>query len=206
MDKLNRIASLSLVMMLLFSPMFVAQAQNTKAARKFQRELNKEFRNPEESPLTIEDFKKFKKHAFFPIDAKYRVVAQFTRAEDPATFKMKTSTKRQPLYEKYGTASFEIDGVAYELTLYKSLSSYDSDEYQDYLFLPYNDLTNGEETYGGGRYIDLTIPEGDTIIIDFNQSYHPLCAYSYRYSCPVPPRENRLDVRIEAGVKNLELD
>ena len=200
MDKLNRIASLSLVMMLLFSPMFVAQAQNTKAARKFQRELNKEFRNPEESPLTIEDFKKFKKHAFFPIDAKYRVVAQFTRAEDPATFKMKTSTKRQPLYEKYGTASFEIDGVAYELTLYKSLSSYDSDEYQDYLFLPYNDLTNGEETYYTGRYIDFSIPETNQVTLDFNKAYNPYCAYSDRYSCAIPPAENDLNIEIKAGI------
>ena len=198
---------LFIAVLLLSTASFSAQARQkpTAAAKKFQKQLNKEFRNPQESPLTKEDFGKFKKHNFFPIDLKYRVIAKFERAKDPETFKMKTSTKRLPLYDKYGKASFEIDGVAYELILYKSHSSYENEAYKDYLFLPYNDLTNGEETYGGGRYIDLQIPEGDEIIIDFNQSYHPLCAYSYRYSCPVPPRENRLNVRIEAGVKNLEL-
>ena len=66
-------------------------------------------------------------------------------------------------------------------------------------------MTNGEETYGGGRYIDLTIPKGDVLIIDFNKAYSPLCAYSYKYSCPIPPAENDLKLRIEAGVKNLAL-
>ena len=55
-------------------------------------------------------------------------------------------------------------------------------------------------TYGGGRYIDLTIPQGDIMVLDFNQSYHPYCAYTDGYNCPIPPAENRLDVAIEAGI------
>jgi uncharacterized protein (DUF1684 family) len=69
------------------------------------------------------------------------------------------------------------------------------------LFLPFLDNTNGDTTYGGGRYIDLRIPEGDTIEIDFNKAYNPYCAYNSRYSCPIVPRENYLDTNIEAGVK-----
>lgn len=61
------------------------------------------------------------------------------------------------------------------------------------------------ETYGGGRYIDLNIPAGKTIIIDFNKAYSPSCAYNYNYSCPIPPKENDLDIAITAGVKNLKL-
>ena len=79
-----------------------------------------------------------------------------------------------------------------------------SEKYKNYLFLPYTDLTNGFESYGGGRYIDLTIPDCNEIIIDFNKSYAPSCAYNHSYSCPVPPKENHLNVRIEAGVKNLK--
>ena len=193
--------------LLLFAVTFTVQARQkpTSGAKKFQKTLNKQFRNPTESPLTKEDFRKFKKHPFFPISEKYRVKAKFTKSEDPATFQMKTSTERLSTYDKYGVASFEIDGITYQLNIYQSHTSREKEAYKDYLFLPFTDLTNGEETYGGGRYIDLKIPEGDEIIIDFNQAYHPYCAYSYRYSCPVPPRENALNVRIEAGVKNLEL-
>ncbi|MBP7982432.1 MAG: DUF1684 domain-containing protein, partial [Kaistella sp.] len=73
--------------------------------------------------------------------------------------------------------------------------------YEDYLFLPFRDETNGKETYGGGKYIDLRIPDGNEIVIDFNQSYQPYCAYNaYDYSCPIVPEENFLPLRIEAGV------
>ena len=118
---------------------------------------------------------------------------------------MKTSTSRRPVYEKYGDAVFEIDGKTYTLSIYQNHELLNIVGYRDYLFLPYTDLTNGEETYGGGRYIGLRIPKGDTIVIDFNKSYHPLCAYNHDYSCPIPPKENHLEVRIEAGVKMISL-
>jgi uncharacterized protein (DUF1684 family) len=73
--------------------------------------------------------------------------------------------------------------------------------YVNYLFLPFSDLTSGNETYIGGRYIDLRIPYGDTIAIDFNQAYNPYCAYNRKYSCPIVPLENDLPIAIRAGVK-----
>ena len=75
------------------------------------------------------------------------------------------------------------------------------DGFKDYLFLPFMDDTNGEQTYAGGRYIDLRIPEGNTLKIDFNKAYNPYCAYNEKYSCPIVPRENYLDVAVKAGVK-----
>jgi uncharacterized protein (DUF1684 family) len=74
-------------------------------------------------------------------------------------------------------------------------------DYRDYLFLPFIDQTNGEETYGGGRYVDLRIPEGDTLIIDFNKAYNPYCAYNKKYSCPLVPAVNELKTSVTAGVK-----
>jgi uncharacterized protein (DUF1684 family) len=74
-------------------------------------------------------------------------------------------------------------------------------EYGDYLFLPYGDLTNGNTTYSGGRYINMRTVEGDTIVIDFNQSYNPYCAYSDRFSCPKIPSDNQLKLEVKAGVK-----
>ena len=73
--------------------------------------------------------------------------------------------------------------------------------FEDHLFLPFLDNTNGTTSYGAGRYIDLTIPEGDTIEIDFNTAYNPYCAYNEKYSCPIVPGENYIDADIEAGVK-----
>ena len=75
------------------------------------------------------------------------------------------------------------------------------DAYKDYLFLPFRDATNGKQTYGGGKYLDLKIPEGNEIIIDFNKSYHPYCAYNaHDYNCPIVPEENTLSLEIKAGV------
>ena len=77
-------------------------------------------------------------------------------------------------------------------------------EYSNHLFIPFNDITNGVETYDAGRYIDLEIPKGDTIIIDFNKAYNPYCAYNDGYSCPIPPEENNLEVEVKAGVMAFE--
>ena len=78
------------------------------------------------------------------------------------------------------------------------------EKYRDYLFLPFTDNTNGEQTYTGGRYIDLSIPDGDTIVVDFNKAYNPYCAYNKKYSCPIVPSVNNLDTEIRAGVKAFE--
>jgi hypothetical protein len=168
---------------------------------EFQSRLNEEFRNPEESPLTQNDLEKFDSLTFFSINEKYRVVAKFEKIENAIPFEMKTTTDRLPVYEIYGVATFILDGIEYTLNIYQSHSLREKEEYKSYLFLPFTDLTNGNETYGGGRFIDLLIPEGDQIVIDFNMAYNPYCAYNHTYSCPIPPEENDLNCEIRAGVK-----
>ena len=186
---------------LFLSNLVVAQSYEDEV-REFQKELNISYLDPEESPLPPKARKKFRGHEFYPIDEKFSVTARLKKAINPEIFKMRTSTSRLPTYEKYGVATFEIEGVEYSLTIYLSRETQQKEEYKDYLFLPFTDLTNGTETYAGGRYIDLrTPPSGDTIVIDFNKAYNPYCAYSPMYSCPVPPAENNLDVGITAGVK-----
>ena len=76
----------------------------------------------------------------------------------------------------------------------------------NYLFLPFLDGTNGEGSYAGGRYIDLRIPEGDRMEIDFNSAYNPYCDYNEKYSCPIVPRANYLPIQIVAGVKAYKKD
>jgi len=105
-----------------------------------------------------------------------------------------------PEYRRFAILRFEIDGKPQELTLLQNKGNLRNPLYRNRLFLPYQDQTNGHQTYGGGRYIDLLVPEGERMILDFNQSYHPYCAYADGYNCPIPPAENKLDLAIEAGI------
>jgi len=198
------------LIVLFFSVVFVScNAQNedfVKEVQQFQYELNVHYSNASESPLTAEDLKTFKSLDFFEINAGFKVVADFKETPDTDIFEMATTTDRKPLYRKYGVATFELNGKQYELNLYQNQQFMSSVEYGNSLFLPYTDLTNSVSSYGGGRYIDVEIPAVDksTIIIDFNKSYNPYCAYNKKYSCPIVPSENNLEVKIEAGVKRFK--
>ena len=168
---------------------------------KFQKELNAEYADAKTSPLLPEDLKVFKSLDFYPANEKFFVVAKFIRTENELPFEMKTSTDRKPVYVKYGEAHFIIDGQSFKLNIYRNIELSKKEQYKDYLFLPFSDLTCGNESYIGGKYIDMKIPQGDTIVIDFNTSYNPYCAYSPKYSCPKVPLENDLKIEIRAGVK-----
>ena len=177
------------------------EKENIASIKKFQKELNAEYLNPKESPLRGDNLKNFKKHPFFPINLKYRVTAKFVKTENPVPFELPTSSGKFKQYQEYGKATFELDGKSLTLALYQSLDLMKMKKYKDYLFLPFRDETNEKETYGGGKYMDLKIPAGNEIILDFNQSYQPYCAYNaFDYNCPIVPAENKLPIRIEAGV------
>ncbi|HBK70290.1 MAG TPA: hypothetical protein DDZ39_01310 [Flavobacteriaceae bacterium] len=173
----------------------------TASVKDFQHKLNTEFSDKEESPLTEEGFKKFKSLDFFPIDSTFRITATFELESNQKIFEMPTTTERLPIYKTYGKALFIIDGKELVLHIYQNQELIKKEGFKNHLFIPFMDTTNGNETYEGGRFIDLEIPEGNTIIIDFNTAYNPYCTYNHKYSCPIPPKENKLDVAIKAGVK-----
>jgi len=185
----------------LFSFGFAQEKFDVTAVEKFQKELNTEYADAKTSPLMAEDLSVFKTLDFYPINEKFFVTAKFVRTENEKPFEMKTSTTRKPMYVKYGEAHFMIDGKSFQLNIYQNIELSKKEEYKDYLFLPFSDLTCGKESYIGGKYIDLKTPIGDTIVIDFNKSYNPLCAYNHKYSCPKVPLENDLKIEINAGVK-----
>lgn len=166
--------------------------------------LNEEFTNPETTILTPEDFKDFKGLEFYPINEKFIIEATFVRTPNEKPFLMPTTTSRTPEYVKYGEAHFSVDEKDFVLNFFKSTKPYDEPGYEDYLFLPFTDLTSGDGSYGGGRYLDQRIPEGDKVVIDFNKAYNPYCAYNESYSCPISPKENDLLIRIEAGVREFK--
>jgi len=170
----------------------------------FQKKINSEYANPKESPLKASDLEQFKSLEFYPINEKLVVNAKFMRTPNEKPFQMPTSTDRKPMYVKFAEAHFSIDGKSYKLNIYQSQDLKRIDKYKNSLFLPFTDLTSGVESYGGGRYIDLEIPSGNEISIDFNRAYNPYCAYNHKYSCPIPPQENDLNLEINAGVKKFK--
>lgn len=169
--------------------------------KRFESGLKAEYDDASQTPLSAKAKKNFKGIHFFPIDEKYAVNAKFVKTPHEKPFQMSTSGGIRKTYVKYGEVFFVIDKKEYKLNVYQSQDLLKSDEYKDYLFIPFTDATSGKETYEGGRYIDLTIPAGDHVLINFNKAYHPYCAYTDGYNCPVPPAENNLPLKVEAGVR-----
>ena len=194
-----------LIYIFIFFTLVGTAQSNKKILRKinkFQKELNLEFLNPKTTILDSLDQLSFTGLEFYPASPKFYIKARFKRTPNETPFLMKTSTDRLPEYVKYGEAHFEMENKKIVLNIYQNIKYSKIDEFKNDLFLPFTDFTSGDGSYGGGRYIDLKIPDNDLIVIDFNKSYNPYCAYSHRYSCPIPPEENDVSIRIEAGIKN----
>ncbi len=193
-------------LLVLFSLLLILNCESKKRYDKnltpFQKEINEFFKDASISPLKEKDLKTFRGLDFFVFDSSYVVNAALTRTLDEKSFKMKTTTDRLPEYIKYGTVTFDLFDKNYSLNIYKNLEDINTQGYRDYLFLPFLDDTNGFESYGGGRYIDLDIPKGSNLIIDFNSAYNPYCVYDEKYSCPIVPKDNYLPLEINAGVKD----
>ncbi len=168
---------------------------------EFQREINSEYKDATKSPLLEKDRKYFEGLEFFKFDSTFVVTANLKLTPDSKWFNMKTTTNRLSKKRVYGILTFILHGKSFRLNVYQGQELMTQEGFEDYLFLPFLDNTNGEDSYSGGRYIDLRIPEGDDIVIDFNKAYNPYCAYNHKYSCPIVPRENYVDEDIKAGVK-----
>lgn len=141
---------------------------------------------------------------FYKPDPNYRFDCRVELSTDTTTVSMKTSANTTKYFKRYGHIVFKVHDTTCLLMLYKSLDPKMPAQYKDLLFLPFMDLTTGDESYGSGRYIDLYTTEikDGYLPVDFNKAYNPYCAYATGFRCPVPPRENTLPVAIFAGEKN----
>ncbi|WP_217277407.1 DUF1684 domain-containing protein [Pedobacter foliorum] len=170
------------------------KTQIEKHREHYKEDFLKDFR----SPLKQDDLKNLH---FFEADSNYRVNAKVELLKNEIPFQMPTYTGTSREYIRYAILSFKLNGVDQKLTVYKSISLSKVEEYKNHLFLPFTDESNSEETYGGGRYIDLSSQDisGDVIEVDFNKAYNPYCAYSDGYQCPKPPVENDIKLKVKAG-------
>lgn len=163
-----------------------------------REEKDRFMRNSEESPFAGLD-QEYKGLNYFDPDQQFRVTARLNRIEKPKLVELPTSDGQTSQYLEYGYAHFNIDGVACRLLI---LEITEPGPDRGTLFLAFADETSTRETYGAGRYLDLKKnPGSSSIILDFNEAYNPYCAYNASFSCPLPPRENLLEVAIRAGEK-----
>ena len=155
------------------------------------------FKTSDDSPLLPEARASFTGLSYWPIDTAYRVPAGLTqeRSGSPVIIELQTSTNTKRRMQKVGTLGFTLKQQTLQLTAFVDLDTNDVNR----LFVPFGDLTNNKDTYGGGRYIELDRTPTGLYDLDFNRAYHPFCVYNPSYICPVPPRENRLQVSIPAG-------
>jgi uncharacterized protein len=145
-----------------------------------------------ESPVRLG----FKGLQWFPVDESWRVKARFVPHQPPRTVELADVTGGVQKLTAPGYVVFEHGGR--ELTLEPVLEEEGAKE----LFFIFKDQTSGRETYGAGRYLYAALPQEGTVVIDFNKAYSPPCAFTRFATCPLPPRQNRLAVRVEAGEKH----
>lgn len=128
---------------------------------------------------------------YYPIKPEYKVTAKFVRYDSPKPIIITEVIGTQVEKFLLGEAQFTLNGHSCTLIAEKSGDNE--------LLFNFTDLTNKETTYGGGRRFYLPIPAGEEIILDFNQTSNWPCAYTPFATCPIPPKENRLPIKIEAG-------
>jgi len=160
-----------------------------------------ELTSSERSPLTAESVKNIR---FFPPDQSFKVTAELEMINPDETIQISTYSGIQKEFIEYAMLSFELEGEVHSLMTHKNVNSMRMPMYKNKMFLMFMDLTTGESTYGGGRYIyiDESNIKNGQVVLDFNKAFNPYCAYSDGFNCPIPPPQNRLDIAINAGEKD----
>ncbi len=162
---------------------------------QFRKDKDDFYANYSDSPLTAKQKKGFKGLNYFPENPALALEVTVEEFPEKKTITMQTSTGDVQDYVRYGRFGFTVDGQEAQLTIYAT---------GDDFFLPFADALAGEETYPAGRYLEPQALGGGRFLVDFNYAYNPYCAYNERWSCPIPPAENRLKVAIRAGEKIFE--
>ncbi len=183
-----------------FFPLIAQQESYVEKIENNRKKHVSEMTDPTKRILNEEEIAKYISHDYFPIDSTYRLFTKVLPAEKEI-LKMPTSAKRIKTFEVMGCVAIQLPDMEID-TLYilQDVELRKKWGYEKDYFIPFKDQTSGQETYGGGRYLDVKI-FGDDVVIDFNKAYNPYCAFSARYNCPIPPKRNFLKISIAAGEK-----
>jgi len=184
---------------LLLLPCFSSFAQTyADSIQQHRQHYKEEFITEERSPIHGNDTAYLR---FFAPDETYRITGKFELTPQAEAFDMPTHSGKTKKFRQYGLVTFFVHDTECSLQVFQNLGLLKDPKYADHLFIPFTDGTTYTETYGGGRYLDLSIKDinNGKLVIDFNKCYNPYCAYAEGYNCPIPPVENRLPVGIRAG-------
>jgi len=163
--------------------------------RRHRDEKDDFFGDHDQSPIPPDDRDSFSGLDYFDPDLDYRVVAKFSRAGTPETVELETTRVPPAEYDRVAVFGFDLHGDHHTLEAFRV-------EGEETLFVPFADETNGEESYGRGRYLDVAVGDAETrddVVLDFNLAYNPFCAYSDNFACALPPQDNRLPAPVRAG-------
>lgn len=153
-----------------------------------------------ESPLTEAQKGDLDQLDFYPVDETFKVKARLEPLEVKKMVQIPLTDGSVEKYVRHSFVVFELKGQEVKVLLLQAADEADKRNF----FLAFADATSGEETYGGGRYLNLRQDGQRSITIDFNLAYNPYCAYNPEFACPIPPKENILEIPIPAGEKNYE--
>ncbi len=192
--------ALFLAIGLIFSATSYAQDQYIDSVQTLRDDHFRELFDSEKQVLNDEEKQHIRSLDYFPIDISKKVKAKLT-VKNGRPFQLPTSSGSFKSYRKYGHITFDWKGETVQLNIYQDIQLSTRKGFEEYLIIPFKDATSGKETYGAGRYLDFRMTDHKTVEVDFNLAYNPYCAYSHRYNCPIPPEENHLSVRIDAGEK-----
>jgi len=174
------------------------QATYMKQITKEREEKDHFMKTSNESPFG-EEREKFTALKYYPVDPKFKIVADLTPVKDKNVVVLATSDGKEERYIEYAYAEFDFNGLHNKLLI---LEMMEMGPFRGKLFLAFGDETSGGDTYGAGRYLDIAKLKGSqTITLDFNNAYNPYCAYADKFSCPFPPAENLLKIAVQAGEK-----
>lgn len=195
-----------LVFLVCFANFAAAQEYNETDVLKLRKLREEQFRNRGVSPLRPSDFSTFENLNYYSIAPVFCISAIFEETPAEKAFMMPTSNGLSHKYRKIGILKFDLNGKNFSLAAYRrEYETTDSRARQinKDLFIPFKDLTNGTETYSGGRYVFARVSEGSKeTLLDFNLAVNPSCAYGDpSFSCPIPPKENFLQAEVKAGEK-----
>jgi uncharacterized protein (DUF1684 family) len=169
---------------------------------RFRQKRDELFATHPQSALSEEQKAKFTGLRYYPYDSAWRLLLPVDTKVKPEIIEVSLQEDGLTRMQRFGQIHFEVAGQKVSLSLFWILG------YGGGIFLPFRDLTNGDTTYGGGRYLLDTIKHADLgqqdsqLVIDFNYAYNPSCAYNPRWHCPLAPQENWLPVAIPVGELN----
>ncbi len=191
------ITAVVIILIYIFIPYGNPEEDYIEFIMKRRMDIEKFMKLDPDSPFIKKGSVEFKGLTYYDIDPAFRVIANITILENPEIFTISMSDGSHEKYYRYASAEFHLTNEPQKLTLLKSEKYWG----ESWVFLPFYDETSANETYGGGRYLEIGYNGETALPIDFNLSYNPYCAYTDTYACPIPPIENHITVEVKAGEK-----